>query len=28
MTRQTFFEHAVFERDLGDDFFELTILGA
>jgi len=28
MTRQTFLEHAVFERDLGDDFFELTILGA
>ena len=27
MTRQTFFEHAVFERDFGDDFLELSILG-
>ncbi len=27
MTRQTFFEHAVFECDLGDDFFEFSILG-
>jgi hypothetical protein len=27
MTRQTFFEHAIFERDLGDDFLELPVLG-
>ncbi len=27
MTRQTFFEHAIFERDLGDDFLELSVLG-
>jgi hypothetical protein len=28
MTRQTFFEHAVAERDLGHDFLELPILRA
>ena len=27
MTRQTFFEHTVLERDLGDDLLELPVLG-
>jgi len=26
MTRQTFFEHPVAERQLGDDFFQLAVL--
>jgi hypothetical protein len=28
MTRQTFFEHSVLERDLGDDFFQLPVLAS
>lgn len=28
MTRQTFFEHSVLERDLGNDFLELPILAS
>ena len=28
MTRQTFFEHSVLERDLGDNFFELPVLAS
>ena len=27
MTRQTFFEHTVLERDIGDDLLELPVLG-
>ena len=28
MTRQTFFEHTVFERDLGNDFLEFLVLAS
>jgi hypothetical protein len=28
MTRQTFFEHTVLERHLGDDFFEFSVLAS
>ncbi len=28
MTRQTYFEHPVLERDLGDDFLQLVVLAA
>ncbi len=28
MTRQTFFEHSVLERDLGDDFLEFPVLAS
>jgi hypothetical protein len=28
MSRQTFFEHAVLQRDLRDDFFQLAVLRA
>jgi hypothetical protein len=28
MTRQTFFEHAILERDLGDDFLQLPVLAS
>jgi hypothetical protein len=28
MTRRTFFEHAILERDLGDDLLELPVLAS